>query len=264
MKKYVPVVLSLALFACTETTTKKEDTNHEKKTATTETEQGPAYTVDLNLKSLSKADLPEGVKFDDAFVSAESWTDKLGTNILVRSILNETPEKVQEYDDRETVYGKVHAYHYVIDKDGKATLLWDMNDAERQCDFDLTIEFESDQVIVTDKDSNDIAETAVVYSKACRSDISPAEMKVIMHEGEKKFALRGLMFDILPDGPQTRPIDDLDFEALGLDENSDNFDFFELYGRYRNENDFKGVDERITQHAREVWLKYAKMDHDYK
>lgn len=263
MKKYIPAVLALSLFACTETT-QKEDAQSKDDTAKHEESQEESYTVDLNLKSLSQADLPKGVEFADGFVSAESWTDKLGTNIIVRSILHETPEKEPEYDDREVVYGKVHAYHYVIDKDGKATLLWDMNDAERQCDFDLSIDFRSDKVIVTDVDSNDIAETAVVYSKACRSDVSPEEMKVIMHEGETKYALRGSMFDIVPHEIQTRPLDDLNFEKTGLSEDDPDFDYFEYFGRYMSEKDFEGADERILDHARKVWLRYASLQNDNK
>ena len=51
-------------------------------------------------------------------------------------------------------------------------------------------EFIKNAAVVTDLDQDGIAETTVQYKLACRSDVSPALMKLVMHEGETKYAHR--------------------------------------------------------------------------
>ena len=269
MKKIIIPILSLAfLFSCEENTAKADskqakieetDSTAEKN----ESSEKAQYTVDLNLKSLSKDNLKSEMKFENQFLSADMWEDKLGTNTIIRSFLTETLEKQPEQDDSDFNYGKVHAYHYVEKKDGSIELLWDMNDAERQCDFDLSIGFVAKDLIISDVDKNDIAETTIVYAKACRSDVSPANMKVIMHEGEKKFALRGVMVDILPDNNTPRDIKDLDFSKHNFDVESKDFNYFDYFGRYENAKDFDGAPDSFLQHAEEVWLKHSVLDHKF-
>ncbi|HET6229686.1 MAG TPA: hypothetical protein VFE05_06350 [Longimicrobiaceae bacterium] len=59
------------------------------------------------------------------------------------------------------------------------------------CDFDLTAGFEPGSLAVTDLDRDGVAETSFLYVLACRSDVSPAVLKLIMHEGAAKYAIRG-------------------------------------------------------------------------
>jgi len=40
-------------------------------------------------------------------------------------------------------------------------------------------------------DGNGIAESTFLYKLGCRSDVSPNRLKLIMHEGKAKYALRG-------------------------------------------------------------------------
>ena len=44
---------------------------------------------------------------------------------------------------------------------------------------------------ITDLDSDGIAESTFLYKLSCRSDISPARLKLIMHKGAAKYAMRG-------------------------------------------------------------------------
>jgi hypothetical protein len=44
---------------------------------------------------------------------------------------------------------------------------------------------------ITDLDGNGIAESTFLYKLGCRSDVSPDRLKLIMHEGKAKYALRG-------------------------------------------------------------------------
>ncbi len=44
---------------------------------------------------------------------------------------------------------------------------------------------------ITDLDDNGIAESTFLYKLRCRSDVSPVQLKLIMHQGKEKYALRG-------------------------------------------------------------------------
>lgn len=262
MKKIFPIIGLAILASCTAESDKPSE---KKDVVKTETEDvvTPEIKIDLTLKPILEKDLSSDMTFEDEFISADAWDDKMGHNVLIRSAVREALEKNPEQDDRDFHYGKVHAYHYLEKKDGSIELLWDMHDSERQCDFDLSIGFVAKDLIISDKDNNDIAETSIVYAQACRSDVSPANMKVIMHEGEKKFGLRGVMVDILPDNNTPRAIDDLDFSKHNFDVEADDFDYFNYFGRYKNEKDFDGAPEEFLQHGKEIWLKHSVLDHKF-
>jgi hypothetical protein len=262
MKKILPIIGLAILASCTAETEKSSEKKEQVKTELEEV-IAPEVKIDMTLHPILEKDLSPEMTFEDEFISADSWDDKMGHNVLIRSAIIDAIEKDPEQDDRDFYYGKVHAYHYIVSADGKATLLWDMNDSERQCDFDLSIGFVAKDLIISDKDKNDIAETSIVYAKACRSDVSPANMKVIMHEGEKKFGLRGVMVDILPDNNTPRAIDDLDFSKHNFDVEDDNFDYFNYFGRYENEKDFDGAPDSFLQHGKEIWMKHSVLDHKF-
>ncbi len=44
---------------------------------------------------------------------------------------------------------------------------------------------------VTDVDADGVAEIAFLCKLSCRSDVSPARLKLIMYEGAQKYAIRG-------------------------------------------------------------------------
>ncbi|MCI0472256.1 MAG: hypothetical protein L0Y76_01590, partial [Ignavibacteria bacterium] len=146
-------------------------------------------------------DLLRTLLFDGKFVAGVSWQDKNGKNAV---ILSETDEKVKkgkgEYeDDRRSK--ELYGYHFII-KDGVAEELWKVQDFIKDCEFDVTIEHIKKSLTVTDLDSNGTAETTFIYKLTCRSDVSPADMKLIMHEGKEKYAIRGEMEISLPNGDE--------------------------------------------------------------
>jgi hypothetical protein len=85
---------------------------------------------------------------------------------------------------------ELHGYHYLKAK-AKFALLWKTFDFVRDCPFDLELNFLPNCLTITDLDNNGIAESTYLYKLACRSDVSPAVLKLIMHEGKKKYAIRG-------------------------------------------------------------------------
>ena len=115
-------------------------------------------------------------------VAAARWTDKLGSNLLV---ITETDRVGAASGGTKKLFG----YHFVAD--GKAwKRLWRISDAVINCEFDLELSLAS-ALFITDLNGNGIAETAFAYRKTCTSDVSPSELKVLLHEGDRKHALRG-------------------------------------------------------------------------
>ena len=80
---------------------------------------------------------------------------------------------------------------------------------------------------MTDLDQNGVGELTFGYRSACRSDMSPADMKVLVLEGSKKYILRGKT-------------------SLPSDKPADN-DFTP---------DFKGAPDKFLEHATKVWKKF--------
>lgn len=68
---------------------------------------------------------------------------------------------------------------------------WLIQDRVDDCPFDLTASFTEPPVFVSDADADGITEIWVGYRLACRSDVSPATLKLIGYEGQQKYALRG-------------------------------------------------------------------------
>lgn len=85
---------------------------------------------------------------------------------------------------------ELHSYHYVKAKE-HYTLLWKMSDFVKICALDLDAAFLPNSLTITDLDNNGVAESTFLYKLGCRSDVSPVRLKLLMHEGKKKYALRG-------------------------------------------------------------------------
>jgi hypothetical protein len=144
------------------------------------------------IKTQALTQLPKQVTYKGNIVQSLQWTDKAGENILVLTVTDDFKSKKQDPNNMDIVnYDKeLYAYHYI--KKGTAyELLWKITDFTRECPFDINVQFLEKAVAVTDLDKNGIAETWLMYRVACRSDVSPATQKLIMHEGELKYAIRG-------------------------------------------------------------------------
>jgi hypothetical protein len=133
-------------------------------------------------------DLPPNA-YKGKVVKSLSWTDKNGAHILVLTevapFLSQKRKNGDDYYDAE-----LYAYLY-IKKGGTYQLSWKVTDFIRQCFFDITTTFQTNALAITDLDGNGTAETWLVYRLACRSDVSPSTMKLIMYEGDRKYAIRG-------------------------------------------------------------------------
>jgi hypothetical protein len=181
-----------------DTVTQKTTTADTQKQTTTTPEQIPE-----GLKGVSYGikDIPKSISVKGNVVSATKWTDKNGENYLVFTETEKrqnpnNPEEEELISDKE-----FFGYQYII-KEGNAKQLWKIQDFVKGCDADLTLELIDKSVAVTDLNNDGIAETSFMYRLGCRSDVSPCGLKLLMHEGETKYALRGeTMVFPWPDSP---------------------------------------------------------------
>ena len=133
--------------------------------------------------------LPPQVKFRGKIITGARWRDLGGEHILLLTQTGKFPTRGKCPEGR-CFDAALYAYHYV--KHGHSvSLLWRLTDAQRHCPFDLYAGFLHGSLAITDVDSDGIGESTFVYKLSCRSDVSPAALKLIMHEGATKYAIRG-------------------------------------------------------------------------
>ncbi len=136
--------------------------------------------------------LPAGIQIQGKIVAGARWRDRLGENLLVATQAGAMPSRgpgcgagTDPCFDAE-----VYAYHDLV-RPGGQERLWTLTDFERNCPFDLYAGFLPDSLTITDLDGDGLAESTLLYQLSCRSDVSPARLKLILHEGKTKYAIRG-------------------------------------------------------------------------
>ncbi len=200
--------------------------------------------------SLMQNELPENISFKGtSFYGAYKWYDKNGWNLLVLSTKT-TSAKNKEIDEVENS-AELFARQYNLKDPAKPVVTWDMYDAELKCIFDITCAFINTEI--TDLDSNGTKETFIAYKTSCRSDVSPAIMKVIMHEGKKKYALRGKMIFIIPDVPDTLFPATREIDLSKISKTEIEKTMFRDWGCYENANDFKTAPPVFLNFAKQFW-----------
>ncbi len=122
------------------------------------------------------------------YISGVRWRDREGIHEVVFSSTGKFKSKaacVSECYDAE-FYG----YHFA-GSNAKLKTVWKLTDFERECESDLFVGLVPDSLSVTDLDHDGIAEVSFMYKLACRSDVSPARLKLMLYEGKAKYAMRG-------------------------------------------------------------------------
>jgi hypothetical protein len=174
--------------------------------------------------------LPAGIAYEGKLKSATRWTDANGDNIAFVTETGEHRNPKFPHEGEDGKDAELFAYHFIM-KEGKPSLSWKVYDFVSDCPVDLTASFNDFRI--SDADKNGIAEVWMVYKTACRGDVSPAEMKIIMYENGKKHAMRG-----------TEKI------LQGIDDNGN-----KSYsgGDYRFDPAFLVVPESIRAFAKKLW-----------
>lgn len=254
MRVFLITLFAASLFSCN-SSSKKDPNKAMDDTARMDNPPTNAATVSIAPIKITVSDIPATIKVKGSVQEAWKWNDNLGENILITSFV--APHDEKSKDGEEGQSAEIHAFHYAK-KDGDYTQVWMMNDAVKLCPVDITCDFIPGSVTVTDLDKDGIAEIKVQYSVACRGDVSPATMKLIMYENGIKYALRGNMWiPYSPDLKYSVTEKDVNMESSPkLKEESD--EMLRSFGRYESEKEFANAPPEFLTFARNEWLKYNK------
>ena len=205
MKKLIIIAITvMTLFSCgllkKKTSEDKSRAVEEKKTEQSnsvnkdsDVERKPAAITEVEMLVFDKSNLPSGINYEGNVITGKRWNDKNGENILILTKTNLKEKKVRKSGYEETdLECELYGYHYVS-SGGSYSLLWKIQDFVKECWFDLTLDFIPGSLSITGLNENGIAESTFLYKMSCRSDVSPSELKLMMHENDVKYALRGEM-----------------------------------------------------------------------
>jgi len=214
--------------------------------------------TELIVSDLSQNKLPTSIELKGKFVEAKSWTDKNGENLLIVS--RKGPIKQEAEDEYGEVLYSVELFgEQYIKKGSNYILLWDIYDFVRDCMSDMWLGLLPNSTQVTDWDEDGITETSLIYKLSCRSDVSPSDMKILIHENEVKMGLRGTMILEMDKANM-----DADFEPdaskIDLSDKPEIDQYMGLMGRYKNEDDFKDQPKVFLENARKLWMEFVDKD----
>ncbi|WP_146171728.1 M949_RS01915 family surface polysaccharide biosynthesis protein [Flavobacterium magnum] len=178
--------------------------------------------VGIPTKTLWQKDLPKGFHFSGQFFKGLQWTDAHGDNAL---FLTETGI----YESGAHKNAELFAYHFI---NGAMQPDWTVYDGEKDCPVDVEASFTGSAIAITDLDADGVSEVWLVYKMACRGDVSPRAMKIIMYECTQKYAMRGE-------------------EKLIMGEQVTG-------GEYELDAAFKTAPRTIRDYAVKQWKRYAK------
>jgi hypothetical protein len=138
---------------------------------------------DIPARRLTAREVPAGLAVRGVVEAGRRWRDENGENVLLLT-------RTREAWTGDVRAREIHAYHYV--RSGAAyRLLWHATDFIRECPVDVMLEYAPGSLRITDVDADGVAETSFVYALACHGGVDPATLKLILHEGATKYAIRG-------------------------------------------------------------------------
>ena len=149
---------------------------------------GHACFAQFKITKLDEKSLPKSIKYSGHIINAVRWTDTLGDNIVITTETGITQSKSNDgnvYRD-----AALYAYHYLLIKDS-VRLTWKLYDYTKDCELDIKANYVKNTFAITDLNKDGVAEVWMMYKTVCHGDVSPSAMKIIMYEGDKKYALRG-------------------------------------------------------------------------
>jgi len=134
-------------------------------------------------------EIPSEIKYEGKIKNAVRWTDQLGDHIVMTSEtgIYRSKKFTHESDGGDA---EIFAYHFIA-SNGIFKQKWRVYDFISDCPVDIVAEFVDKTFQITDLDDNGIAEIWLMYKTVCHGDVSPSDMKIIMYEGQQKFAIRG-------------------------------------------------------------------------
>lgn len=155
-------------------------------------------------------DIPANLKYDGKIITSAKWKDKNGDNIIIitETEIKETANKKDVEADPDQSK-KLFGYHYILENNS-GKLLWKIQDFVDKCPASIECTYVPNSLSITDLNNNGIGESTFLYILGCRGDVSPVGMKLMMHENDIKYALRGESQIKSTDGIYGGKIDEVD------------------------------------------------------
>lgn len=151
----------------------------------------------LKIDYLDYNEIPKYLNFRGTVVESLIWKDRVGENILIHSISGDykwTKIRPKDSQDISNLDDKSEVFVYLFQKtknDLKFKLKWRIYDFTECVNKAIYSGFIKIATTITDLDKDGVSEISVPYLLICRERRTPGKMKIIMHEGNKKYALRG-------------------------------------------------------------------------
>ncbi len=113
--------------------------------------------------------------------------------------------------------------------------VWEAKDFVLDCRFDLTLDLLAKSIEVTDLDHDGEGEVSFAYTRGCKSDVSPLDLKLLVYRGATKYALRGTTKVMVGRDPKGAPsVTGGEFKA-----------------------DFLGAPHALLEHAKDRWAQFV-------
>ncbi|HEY1192624.1 M949_RS01915 family surface polysaccharide biosynthesis protein [Flavobacterium sp.] len=226
MKNILLLLLCITLFSnC------KTDKKEAIKTNISTKESSKEKPFVLNVEKIDSTQFPESIKYEGFIKNAVRWKDKSGDNIVITTETGYHINKKFEHDS-DGSDAELFAYHYII-SGNEAKQTWRVYDFIADCPVDIVASFVKNTFQITDLNQNGIAETWLMYKTVCHGDVSPCNMKIIMYEGNQKYAVRG----------ESKV-------AVGIDDNGKK-QF--IGGEYKLDANFKKAPKVFQEFAQKLW-----------
>jgi hypothetical protein len=164
---------------------KKDSVKESETSALTESKEYP-----LVVNKIDSTQFPASIKYDGFIKNAVRWKDKSGDNIVITTETGIYRNEKLKHEFEDSSDAELYAYHFIL-SNKEATQTWRVKDFIADCPVDITASFVKNTFKVTDLDKNGIAEIWLMYKTVCHGDVSPSNMKIIMYEGNNKYAMRG-------------------------------------------------------------------------
>jgi len=186
MKNIIIISLLIILFSSC-----KQDKKEQVKTAAAASlELNETKQDSLIVSKIDSTQFPNSIKYEGFIKNAVRWKDHLGDNIVITTETGYYVSKKFKHEFDDSSDAALFAYHFII-ADNQAKQVWKVYDFINDCPVDITASFVKNTFKITDLNKNGIAEVWLMYKTVCHGDVSPSDMKIIMYEGNQKYAIRG-------------------------------------------------------------------------
>ncbi len=179
-------VLCLLLITFSSCKSDKKDSKEESQTSTS-TE---AKDFSLVVNKIDSTQFPGSIKYEGFIKNAVRWKDKSGDNIVITTETGIYRNEQLKHEFEDSSDAELYAYHFIL-SNNVAIQTWRVKDFIADCPVDITASFVKNTFKITDLNKNGIAEVWLMYKTVCHGDVSPSNMKIIMYEGNNKYAVRG-------------------------------------------------------------------------